>query len=650
LIPALHGIVTTIGTVPNRSPDAAIEGAVIIGTGSRNDIYVYAADNSDPPKLLRHFRGHTGDVLSTSVSADGRYLVSGSTDTTVSVWNLDGLFNVGRLVNLWGVQFDVNSDQVIATSVREDGPLHFRGVRTGDRLMSIRWADRSGNVFSESDPAKIIAQLGSLRFDTLIVFQFARRRRPQQGFQSFAAWRPLATLVVDRAREWAFWTPAGFYDASFNGHRRFGWQINRGVNALPDFYRAAQFRKSLERPAVMRRLLQAGSLPAAMRESVSRISAPPGDTAIVNQIRTKPTIRITQPAAGETIEGDTLMVRAQIDVPGGGALAPPKAFVNGIPATTSETVGETSNQVTVQWQFRLPHRRDLQVQVLAATEAEAVGRATISLQRRLPDMPTRPPRLHLLAIGVGDYRDPQIQSLDFATRATQVVAETFRNQSSSIYRVSADQLVDRDATGSLWRVYAQAAVDRLAREVGPDDLVVMYLCGHGLRDRRTNRWYFVTADAKYSDLMNDQYRDCMSASDLAVFSKLPCTKLAILDSCHSGAVQTSMRADDLKSALRFLQDDVVITWTASEGHQEAAEKRESRLGRFTKHLTDALAGKADTDGGNRDGIVSLQEAIGYVSDQVSEESESEGLPQHPTAGPRELIDQIDLPLAKLPLN
>ena len=304
----------------------------------------------------------------------------------------------------------------------------------------------------------------------------------------------------------------------------------------------------------------------------------------------------------------------------------------------------------MEWQFRLPHRRDLLVEVLAATEAEAVGRATISLQRRLPDVQPRPPRLHLLAIGVGDYRDPQIQSLDFAGRATQVVAETFQRQSSSIYRVSADRLVDRDATGSLWRVYAEAAAARLSKEVGPDDLVVMYLCGHGLRDRRTNRWYFVTADAKYRDLMNDQYHDCMTESDLAVFSKLPCTKLAILDSCHSGAVQTSMRTDDLKSALRFLQEDIVITWTASEGHQEAAEQRENRLGRFTKHLTEALSGKADTVSGNADGIVTLPEAVAYVSARVSEESESEGQPQHPTAGPRELIEKIDLPLAKMPAN
>ena len=235
---------------------------------------------------------------------------------------------------------------------------------------------------------------------------------------------------------------------------------------------------------------------------------------------------------------------------------------------------------------------------------------------------------------------------NFASRATKVVADLFQKQSSPLYRVSTDRLTDRDATGSLWQVYARSAAERLATEVGPDDLVVMYLCGHGLRDRRTDRWYFVTADAKYRDLMNDRYEDCFSLADLSAFSKLPCLKLAILDSCHSGAVQSSMRPDDLKSALRFLQDDVVLTWTASEGDEEAAETRETRLGRFTTRLTEGLSGKADGIDGQADGIVTLKEAIAYVSRRVSEDSQAEGQPQHPTAGPPELIQMLDLPLSR----
>jgi uncharacterized caspase-like protein len=215
--------------------------------------------------------------------------------------------------------------------------------------------------------------------------------------------------------------------------------------------------------------------------------------------------------------------------------------------------------------------------------------------------------------------------------------------SSKIYRTSADQLVDTDATRPLWRVFADSAVEQLTQTVSPNDLVIMYLCGHGLRDRRTNQWYFVTADARYNDLMNDQYGDCIAFSDLAALSKLPCRKLAILDSCHSGAVQPLMQRDDLKSALRFLQDDVVLTLTASEGDEEAAEQRETRLGRFTAALVSALSGQAK-ERDNDDTSVSLTETIDYVTRRVSQESEQEGTPQHPTASPSYLLRTLQLPL------
>ncbi|MGB7347001.1 MAG: WD40 repeat domain-containing protein, partial [Pirellulaceae bacterium] len=244
LIPELHGAVISIATIPNLdNKDAA--GAIVVGTNGRNNLYVFAAEESNPPRLIRQFRGHTGGVLSMSVSADSRYLVSGADDATLSIWNLQDCFTATPTVNLWGVDFEVNDNRLIASTVRDDGPLYFRGVRGGDRLISMRWADRKGIAFAESDPAKMLAALQSLSFDTLVVFEFTRLGRPRQAFQSFPAWRQLATVMIDRDRQWAFWTPAGYYDASINGHRRFGWQINRGVRTLPDYYRAAQFRETL---------------------------------------------------------------------------------------------------------------------------------------------------------------------------------------------------------------------------------------------------------------------------------------------------------------------------------------------------------------------------------------------------------------------
>jgi WD40 repeat protein len=39
-------------------------------------------------KELRQFRGHTAPVLSLALSADGRFLVSGSADNTMRLWQV----------------------------------------------------------------------------------------------------------------------------------------------------------------------------------------------------------------------------------------------------------------------------------------------------------------------------------------------------------------------------------------------------------------------------------------------------------------------------------------------------------------------------------------------------------------------------------
>jgi hypothetical protein len=97
--------------------------------------------------------------------------------------------------------------------------------------------------------------------------------------------------------------------------------------------------------------------------------------------------------------------------------------------------------------------------------------------------------------------------------------------------------------------------------------------------------------------------------------------------------------------LRALQEDIVVTITASEGAQEAVEDRQRQLGRFTFRLLEGLHGSADaSSGGNRDGQVSLSEVAHYVRQKVVEDSRRGQVDQFPTAGPADLFEYLDLPL------
>lgn len=645
----LHGLVTSAAWFEEKA-DAVAENskprsAVVVGTDGRNNLYVFERGQTPEARLLRQYRGHTGTVLSVGVSDDLRYLVSGSDDATVCIWKLEDVFSADELTNRWGAMFEVRGNRLFAINVRRDGPLYFRGVRDGDQLMSLSWMDGL-EARASADANGMLTALTQTTFDTLVVFQFSRLGRPREAFQSFPAWQPMATLFVDRTREWAIWTPAGFYDSSFGGNELFGWQINRGVSALPEYFRAAQFRQRLEKPEAMRKLFEAGDLATAMERGLSGMAPPPGEGAIVNQFLTKPSIRMIRPSGDMRVTSGSLDVEAEIRVPRGSRLEPPKAFAGGVPAVNRTLVLRKEegdkDLYLYRWTARLPSDSRVPLEVVAATDAGTSDRVSVELDNQ--SVPTgRPPRMYFLALGVSEYSDPQIQKLDFAARGAGVMADLFRRRTSGLYQTTTSELLDRDAIRPLWREYAAEAARELSRDVGPNDLVVMYLCGHGVRDRRTNQWYFVTADARYNDLMNDRYDDLLSFDDLAMLGELPCRKLAIIDSCHSGAVQPVMRSDDLKAAMRMLQGDVVLTMTASEGEEEAAEQKDRQLGRFTSHLFDAFSGAADT---NRDGVVTLNETVQHAVKAAAEDARVTGFVQHPTAGPADLLKTLELPLTR----
>ena len=632
---------------------------IAVGTNGRNNVYVYRhpPDTEAPPRLVRQFRGHMAAVRGIDVSPDVRYLATAAEDATVMVWNLDDIDVATPMANRWGVQCDVQNGRCVASEVREEGPLYFRGVRRGDVIESLGWVDAQQQAQVTADPQTIAGRLLDLPFDALVKIEFSRSGVAQDPIQSFWAYQPLATLMVDRDREWAMWSPAGFYDASFNGHTRFGWQINRGVQQEPDYFRAAQMQQRLERPDVMRKLLAAGSLPSAMR-SVYAFSTPlPGDAALVQQAATKPAIHWVSPNIEKILTDRVTPVTIAVDTPSGLDATEPQISIAGVSATNLRRLSDRESAAVDadlsppdpdrhrRWyraDLHLPSQQALRAEVWASTRSGASSRLSVPLRTELP-VPTRRPRMRILAVGVSQYEDPQITDLDFAADAAGRVAEAMSVACDSIYDVTVEVMTDGDGVRPLYRVLLDDAVRNLRDDVLPDDVLVLYLCGHGLRDRRTGRWYFVTADADYRRLMADQYAECLSTDDFGAVRDLPCRKLAILDSCHSGAVQIELRDDDLKSALRFFQRGSVLTLTASEGDQEAAEDRGRRLGRFTAAVIDSLSPQADADG---DGWVNLDEWAESVIERVRSESRAAGSPQYPTRSPARLFRETRLPLMR----
>jgi len=633
---------------------------VVIGTVGRNHAYLLDIGNPQNVHVVREFRGHSSAIRSVGASIDHRYLVTGGDDGLVNIWKLTEDPAPSASQNRWGANFDIVNNQVVATDVIADGPLYYRGVRSGDVIQSIaQRVDANPDApFDENERNEktidgadaIVELLETTAGDTMLRFQIVRNGARQKPFYLHPAWQPLASLVTTSDREWAYWTPYGYYDASFNGHKIFGWQINRGIDQAPDFFLAAELKEQLEKPRVMERLLDAGSLSAAMQVAKSTVPF-----NLHNRLEAlaslRPQISIDSPTSDERLANSQLMVKATIHVPAGSELVSSKVFANGVPAIEKLDEEVSVSQVVnghehkLRWRVALPPDQRIRLDVIAATTDGISATESLTIVQPVPAR-VAPPRLFVIAAGISQYADQQIPQLDFAAENAQAFTNTLKEHAAQM-DVETIVLTDANVTQPLWNVAADTMWQRLQNTARPQDVVLFFLSGHGVRDVESKRYFFLTSDSLFTDVAGRRYERCISSDAFQqYFAGLPCRKVAILDTCHSGAIQP-LRQDDLKVMLRDMEEDVILTITASEGDEEAFEERDKRLGRFTARLVEGLSGSADQRAyaGNGDGQVSLNEVAQYVQATVPADAAAVGQSQHPTIFPRDLFPLVDVPLA-----
>lgn len=603
-----------------------------VGTSAGAILVVKVAAEGDAP-VVRRFRGHISDVTSLAVSQDLRWLASASADATVRIWPIGGVGTTEGEINRWGAKFQVDrAGRLVIETIREEGPLYFRGARAGDEVIAATWIDDTDSR-TQKNAVELREALASTPWDRVVEFELRTGRQAARRFQILPAWQQVASLVMDTDDEWAFWAPSGYYDASFEGHRLFGWQINRGLGQLPDFFLAAQFQGALERPAIMSRLMHAGSIEAAFRAAQLEV---PADAAssIANTYRLSPSVKIVSTTGfGGGDDPSEHILRAQIRVPAGQTLLRAKAFANAVVSQPGKLVGRkldgSDELLLYEWQLAIPQDPQLLIEVIAATSNDSIATDQIVLENNKGRSQVVP-RMFLLAVGVDDYHDAQIPRLHTPVLHTKELTDLLRVQAKGLYRLEAVSLLNDRATRPAWTCLAELTAEQLQEEATPDDLLLVYLSGHGLQDFNGEQYYFVTADANYAEMMSGRYSDCLSFEDLSQFFDISCRKLVILDTCHAGAIQP-LRHREMKAAVRLLQQDLLLTLSASAGTEEAVE------GRFSSRLLEAIRGSADGIGGNRDGVVRLNELIAYVKQQVRDDSLSDAITQTPSAGPLELL-------------
>ena len=236
------------------------------------------------------------------------------------------------------------------------------------------------------------------------------------------------------------------------------------------------------------------------------------------------------------------------------------------------------------------------------------------------------PKLHILSVGIGGYKDKNIEKLHFAASDAAMVAkvlDTLCSVNNRLYEGVGYRmlLADEDAT----REKILKSLDDIRYGANPEDIVMLYMSGHGKYVEFTSQRYFLPYDAgddKYIESTAISYRDLKEK--LKQLEDMECKVIVYMDACYAGEMYFT------KAAENFIgdSDPAVIGFYSSTRNQPSLEKMELNHGVFTYALLNGLKGGAGDSNGN----ITITSLGDYIAEQVRIESQGRQTPKVDNGG------------------
>jgi WD40 repeat protein len=439
------------------------------------------------------------------------------------------------------------------------------------------------------------------------------------GDQTVRIWDPektqpiLSLFFTDQ--DWVAWTEDGVYAASPGGERLIGWHVHNGTEQLASFYPAAQFRRSLYHPEVIRHIIAAGSVDAAFERAGKPYTRGLNVAGVL-----PPVVNITAPVGLGAVPMDQgrFEVKAAARSVGKHPVTKMQLLVNGRPygglAGVKTIAHPQLGEIQLCWTVDLPPG----LHVLSVLAESAVSRALSPVvEVTVAGKSAGPPNLYVLAVGINDY--PGELKLNYAASDADAIVRIFQQQQGKLFtKVETKVIKDRQAT----RKEIERGLAWLASKMTHRDFGLVTFSGHGDRSDDGN-FFLIPVDVDVRNVAGS----CVSGEYLKKrLRDMPGRMIAVLDACHSGAAGERQRraglTDDLVRDL-ISEDYGIVVMSSSRGHEFSLESPTVKHGYYTLALVEGLEGKADS---NRDGYVYLTEIDSYTLRRVRELSEGAQTP------------------------
>jgi uncharacterized caspase-like protein len=305
------------------------------------------------------------------------------------------------------------------------------------------------------------------------------------------------------------------------------------------------------------------------------------------------------------------------------------------------------------------------VQVMEAIEAKVTESRPQYTQIERPDLDQaqnlsnelltgKPRNQWAVVIGVSRYQrgGTQFPDLQYADRDANGFCEFLMSPAGGGFKKDhVVLLTNGDATYSAIR----NGLFSFLKDADPEDLVVVFFSGHGSPDpARPDNLYLMPFDVDPGNIAATAFP--MWDMEKVLWQIVRAQRVIVLaDACHSAGVGAGVGVKGIGA--EPAQDTVYeryfrrlshtqpgrVVFSSSGGNERSQEARKwDSHGVFTWALLKALQGEADgvIPGTQKDGIITLQEVIKYVQDEVAKET---GNQQHPFLAASPKYD-VDLPL------
>ncbi|MBF0234194.1 MAG: caspase family protein [Desulfamplus sp.] len=241
------------------------------------------------------------------------------------------------------------------------------------------------------------------------------------------------------------------------------------------------------------------------------------------------------------------------------------------------------------------------------------------VKEEVHDKPLKESALWGLAVGVSLYQNKD-SNLAYADKDALSIADFFRNQKGKLFsEVHFKTLVNDQVT----RDSIIENIGRHLNSAAPNDVVFLFMAGHGIKHRQTGSYYFVPHDADMNNIVSKGLRMSDFEESVKILSTNVNKVIIAMDTCHSGSMQVGARSGgsgekNLAEVMKEASGIYVIA--ASKGDEVSLEsenfklhKEDSGHGVFTYALLQGMSGEANYD---KNHYVSLNEVFQYIAIQI----------------------------------